>query len=136
MLYRVVLVSAYSILHTVESVTHTCICIYIFIYPLPLEPSSVLPHPASRLWPGAGWLHVPRGSGPPVPCLTHGGACISAASSARPPTPSPAVPGCRLAPCVTRQRHMVVHVSQCCFLSPPARSFPHCVHPLRLTSIL
>ena len=155
MLYRVVLVSAYSILHTVESVTHTHthththIYMYVYVYSyilflLSLPPSShVLPLGCGPVQAG---LPVPHGSGPLLVCVTHGGACMSVLLSQ--PIRSllpPLWPGARLAPvphgsgplvaCVTHG----VYVCQCCFLSPSRPLVPPLcpqVRSLRLTSIL
>ena len=83
----------YWFLHTAfcillnQSHTHTYIyvCICMFIYPLPLEPSSILPHPASRLWPGAGWAPCATRQCP-TSWLFHTWWCmyVSAAFSAHP----------------------------------------------------
>ena len=144
MLYRVVLVSAYSILHTVESVTHTHthththIYMYVYVYSyilflLSLPPSShVLPLGCGPVQAG---FPVPHGSGPLLACVTHSGACMSVLLSQpiRPLLP-PLWPGARLAPvphgsgplvaCVT---HGVMYVSAA-FSVHPGLSFPRCVH--------
>ena len=128
--------------------THTYIyvCICIFIYPLPLEPSSILPRPASRLWPGAGWVPCATRQWPTARlCHTQWCMYVSAAFSAHPPSPSPAVAGCQAGSCATRQRptgrlcHTWCYVCQCCFLSPSRPLVPPLcpqVRSLRLTSIL